>query len=228
MRSLMDIEMPAGLAPDLSLPKRNAPGIVDIRKGRTKADEPYFESGTDEWTEHVDVLQRALLGADGPETDVDGESPEDQFFGEAVPPSMTVLMNTERLLLEGAFGMDDDDDVDVVGDNGTGTDNSGSVSSLERTGSGPFGDDLGSFEQLAPREAQLVPLEIKETFLGQARPRTTSISGSKERVAVADSSWEPRKGSKVSAVPSKTKKTQNGNASRKESVQGNNRSSKRG
>jgi hypothetical protein len=232
----MDIEMPAGLAPDLSLPKRGSGGgqgkdrstlaAADRGVGLGVGMEPYFESGSDEWLEHSAVLQLAVLGAEGPglgDDGYDGYGGDDDDLSELLPGQ-----DIEGMLLAGAFGGDDADlvgigvdqkdgidiDVDRNRDIDTGrgvlaVDKMASISvsranlvnvaadkvtnsgSGLRTGTGPYGGDLGVFEDLMAIDGiggtpEVVPLEIKEAFLGQARPRAKS--------STSPDVWTPSKG----------------------------------
>ena len=173
VRSLMDINMPAEYAPpELALPvSPTAPRAVQ---------EPYFESGQDEWKEHARALSKALVGADVDEDD-GGDGDSDVLVtagGEGLGDGAD--MDVERLLLEGAFGIDDDDD----DDDNDGAEGDGLISLQSRRGSGPFGKELLSSDYLdwpeladsaeaaaGPAPATLLPLEIQESFLSQARPR---------------------------------------------------------
>jgi hypothetical protein len=180
VRSLMDLNMPAEYAPPaLALPvSPTAPRAVQ---------EPYFESGQDDWKEHARALSKALVGADIDDDDDDdgnGDGDSDVLVtadGEGLGDGAD--MDVERLLLEGAFGSDDDDDDDDDGDEDDAE--GGDVGGVPaRRGSGPFGKELLGADYLdwpdlpddrgaaqGPAPVTLLPLEIQESFLGQARPR---------------------------------------------------------
>ena len=190
VRSLMDLDMPAEYAPDMEVPLPSVftdknYGSDSSKNGKVSISfEPYFESGQDDWAAHAKVLQKAMVGVefegDGDELlEVDGG-------GE--------ILDVERLLLEGAFDDIDDNDENLSNEVGTNSlsmiSNSNSNSNSKNTilysvgGVGPFAGELGDYEELlsVPKNSQvrtfsLQPLEIKESFLGQAKPRSAREGG---------------------------------------------------
>lgn len=157
VRSLMDLNMPAEFAPsEIELP-------VYPSAARPKT-EPYFEAGRDDWADHARALGKSLVGA-AADDDEDEDSDLLLSLG-ADDGQISASLDLERMLLEGAFdGLDDADGHDAEG----GVD-------ILRKGTGPFGEELMGGElqwpdAIAPKPAVLLPIEIQESFLGQARPR---------------------------------------------------------
>lgn len=174
VRSLMDLDMPAEYAPDLEVPLPSQ--IKEANRGSVL--EPYFESGQDDWAMHTKVLQKAMTGAE-----VEGDSNELMEIG-----GDGELLDVERLLLEGAFDSQDDEEsngTDGFTDSSTWGSISGSGALYSMGGLGPFAGELGDYEELLALTpltrgggtVQLQPLEIKESFLGQAKPRSPKEGG---------------------------------------------------
>ena len=169
VRSLMDLQMPAEYAPDdLDLP-------VSPSAPKAKV-EPYFEAGQDDWAEAGTVLLKALVGANN---DDDDDNDDMILTQDGIDMLSDGSIDVERLLLEGAFDIDDDDN------EGDGKVMSGSKVVSERRGPGPFGkeliNELGELtwpeedEALVAKPLSLLPLEIQESFLTQAKPRIKPV-----------------------------------------------------
>ena len=176
VRSLMDLDMPAEYAPDMEVPLP-FPFMHDSKKSSTLELEPYFEAGQDDWAMHSKILQKAMTGAENEEDgnelfELDGDGQ---------------LLDVERLLLEGAFDPidpeGDDADADFGGDWSA---SAGADMIYSVGGTGPFAGELGDYEELLAfntekrndgRSLRLQPLEIKESFLGQAKPRSAREGG---------------------------------------------------
>jgi hypothetical protein len=174
VRSLMDLDMPAEYAPDMEVPLPSQ--IKEADRGVVL--EPYFESGQDDWAMHAKVLQKAMTGAE-----VEGDSNELMEVG-----GDGELLDVERLLLEGAFDSQDEEESnssDGFSDSSTWGSIGGSGALYSMGGVGPFAGELGDYEELLALTpltrgggtVQLQPLEIKESFLGQAKPRTQKEGG---------------------------------------------------
>ena len=172
VRSLMDLDMPAEYAPDMEVPLP-LPFMHDSKKGAVV--EPYFEAGQDDWAMHSKILQKAMTGAEN-EGD-DNEIYELDSDGQ--------VLDVERLLLEGAFDAPESDgeDADLEDDWSA---SAGATILYNIGGSGPFAGELGDYEELLAfnterkndgRSVTLRPLEIKESFLGQAKPRAAREGG---------------------------------------------------
>ena len=176
VRSLMDLDMPAEYAPDMEVPLP-LPFMHDSKKSSALELEPYFEAGQDDWAMHSKILQKAMTGAENEEDgnelfELDGDGQ---------------LLDVERLLLEGAFDPidpeGDDADADFGGDWSA---SAGADMIYSVGGTGPFAGELGDYEELLAfntekrndgRSVRLQPLEIKESFLGQAKPRSAREGG---------------------------------------------------
>ena len=171
VRSLMDLQMPAEYAPEnLDLPvSPSAPKA---------AVEPYFESGQDDWAEAGSVLLKALVGANN--DDDDNDDNDMILTQDGIDMLNDASIDVERLLLEGAFDIDEDN-IEGEGKVLPGS----KVVSPDRRGPGPFGreliDELDELtwpeedEAVVAKPLTLLPLEIKESFLSQARPRTKPV-----------------------------------------------------
>ena len=188
VRSLMDLDMPAEYSPDVEVPLPSELKDAD----RDVVVEPYFESGQDDWAMHGKVLQKAMTG-------VENEGDANELFEVGGDGE---LLDVERLLLEGAFDIPGDDESETDGD-GDGDvsefqDGSWSDKGLSAGvgagggvlytmgGNGPFAGELGDYENLlslsslgkkGARTLELQPLQIKESFLGQAKPRSLKEGG---------------------------------------------------
>ena len=172
VRSLMDLDMPAEYAPDMEVPLP-LPFMHDSKK--VSALEPYFESGQDDWAMHSKILQKAMTGAENEEDgnelfELDGDGQ---------------LLDVERLLLEGAFDAPESDDPDADLEDDWSA-RAGAAMIYNVGGAGPFAGELGDYDELLAfntekrndgRSVRLQPLEIKESFLGQAKPRSAKEGG---------------------------------------------------
>lgn len=182
VRSLMDLDMPAEYSPDVEVPLPSE--LKDADRGVVV--EPYFESGQDDWAMHGKVLQKAMTG-------VENEGDANELFEVGGDGE---LLDVERLLLEGAFDIpgDDENETDGDGDGDVSEFQDGSWSDKGLSagagggvlytmgGNGPFAGELGDYENLLSRKKgartlELQPLQIKESFLGQAKPRSLKEGG---------------------------------------------------
>ena len=181
VRSLMDLDMPAEYSPDVEVPLPSQLKEAD----RGVVIEPYFESGQDDWAMHGKVLQKAMTG-------VENEGDSNELFEVGGDGE---LLDVERLLLEGAFDIPGDDDNEADGndinefqDNSWGGSSAGAGAGggvlYSMGGNGPFAGELGDYENLIAlsslgkkggRTLELQPLQIKESFLGQAKAKPRSL-----------------------------------------------------
>lgn len=189
----MDLDMPAEYAPDTDVPlptvfyDKNNQNNNDNKNGELSiASEPYFESGQDDWAMHTKILQKAMTGAD-----LEGDGDELLEIG-----GDGEVLDVERLLLDGAFDyMDGSNEDDISNPSSSSSSSSPSPSFNSNSnrnnpilysvgGVGPFAGELGDYEELFSvskrgngRTVSLQPLEIKESFLGQAKPRSAREGG---------------------------------------------------